>query len=169
VLPFRVYLKPCSTTSSSESQPAFLHGYEYIRGKKLGVIRLNSVVGERMARDPIKETLHPRHLPMLVKPRAWEDYDKGGYLTLRCMFIYFYYTAYVLTSVHEIATVMRIKDSIEQRSYLRHASSAGHLDLVYECLDALGETPWRINENILRVVLDVWNRGDGAAGIPPAQ
>ena len=72
------------TVHSSEDQPAFTHSYEYVRGKKLGIIRLNSVVGERMARDSIRETLHPRHLPMLVPPKPWEDYDKGGYLTLRC-------------------------------------------------------------------------------------
>jgi DNA-directed RNA polymerase len=77
------YLTPCS----AEEQPAFMHGYEYIRGKKLGVIKLNSVVDERMARDSIRETLHPRHLPMLVKPLPWEDFDKGGYLTLRCEFL----------------------------------------------------------------------------------
>ncbi|QRW12717.1 DNA-dependent RNA polymerase [Ceratobasidium sp. AG-Ba] len=133
-----------------EVQPAFTHGYEYIRGKKLGVIRLNPMVNERMARDSVRETIHPRHLPMLVKPRPWEDYDKGGYLTLKSM-------------------MMRVKDSFEQLSYLKHASAAGHLDLVYECLDALGETPWRINEKILKVVLEVWNSGEAKAGIPPAQ
>ncbi|CAE6504203.1 unnamed protein product [Rhizoctonia solani] len=134
----------------SEEQPAFMHSYEYVRGKKLGVIKLNPVVGERMARDSIIDTLHPRHLPMLVKPQPWEEYDKGGYLKLR-------------------STVMRIKDSLEQLSYLKHASAAGHVDFVYECLDALGETPWRINEKILNVVLQVWNQGKGMAGIPPAQ
>ncbi|EUC62471.1 DNA-directed RNA polymerase [Rhizoctonia solani AG-3 Rhs1AP] len=134
----------------SEDQPAFTHSYEYVRGKKLGVIKLNPVVGEKMARDSVKETLHPRHLPMLVKPRPWEDYDKGGYLKLH-------------------STVMRIKDSLEQLSYLRHASAAGHIDFVYECLDALGETPWRINNKILNVVLEVWNEGKNIAGIPPVQ
>ncbi|KAG8691426.1 DNA-directed RNA polymerase [Ceratobasidium sp. 423] len=134
----------------SEEQPAFMHSYEYVRGKKLGVIKLNPVVDEKMARDSVKDTLHPRHLPMLVKPQPWEDYDKGGYLKLR-------------------STVMRIKDSVEQLSYLRHASAAGHVDFVYECLDALGETPWRINNKILDVVLQVWNQGKGMAGIPPAQ
>ncbi|KAG9125065.1 DNA-directed RNA polymerase [Ceratobasidium sp. 392] len=134
----------------TESQPAFTHGYEYIRGKKLGVIRLNPAVNERMARDSVRETLHPRHLPMLVKPRPWEDYDKGGYLTLK-------------------SSMMRVKDSFEQLTYLKHASAAGHLDMVYECLDALGETPWRINEKILKVVLDVWNGGEAIAGIPPAR
>ncbi|CUA67067.1 DNA-directed RNA polymerase, mitochondrial [Rhizoctonia solani] len=134
----------------SEKQPAFMHSYEYIRGKKLGVIKLNPALGERMARDSIKDTLHPRHLPMLVKPQPWEDFDKGGYLKLR-------------------STVIRVKDSPEQLTYIKHASAAGHIDFVYECLDSLGETPWKINDKILNVVLEVWNSGKGLAKIPPVQ
>ena len=65
---------------SSEEQPAFFHSYEYLRGHKLGVIRLNQEVAERMSRDGLRETLHPRQLPMLVKPKPWLSYDQGGYL-----------------------------------------------------------------------------------------
>lgn len=68
-----------------------------------------------------------------------------------------------------LATAMRVKDSVEQLSYLRQASAAGHVDFVYECLDALGETPWRINHKVLKVVLEVWNGGQAIGGIPPAQ
>lgn len=63
-----------------ERQPAFYHAYEYVRGQKLGVIRLNPVVGDRLAKDPLRETLHPRHLPMLVKPKPWLTPDQGGYI-----------------------------------------------------------------------------------------
>ena len=49
-------------------QPAFYHAYEYVRGQKLGVIRLDPVVADRLAKDPLLETLHPRHLPVLLKP-----------------------------------------------------------------------------------------------------
>ncbi|KAG6371386.1 DNA-directed RNA polymerase N-terminal-domain-containing protein [Boletus reticuloceps] len=52
-----------------EMQPVFYHAYEYVRGQKLGVIRLDPVVADRLAKDPLRETLHPRHLPMLVKPK----------------------------------------------------------------------------------------------------
>lgn len=66
--------------TSSEVQPAFYHTYEYMRGQKLGVIRLNPAVSERMAKDGLRETLHPRHLPMLVKPKPWLSVNQGGYL-----------------------------------------------------------------------------------------
>ena len=65
---------------SEEDQPAFFHSYEYLYGHKLGVIRLNPVVAERLAKDELRETLHPRHLPMLVPPKPWLSYNEGGYI-----------------------------------------------------------------------------------------
>jgi DNA-directed RNA polymerase, mitochondrial len=62
-----------------EEQPAFLHSYEYLRGYKLGVIKLNPAVAERMVKDSIRDTMHPRHLPMLVNPKPWLSYNDGGY------------------------------------------------------------------------------------------
>jgi DNA-directed RNA polymerase len=66
-------------------QPAFYHSYEYSRGRKLGVIKLNPAVASRMATDALRETLHPRHLPMLVKPKPWLSHKDGGYLHNRSM------------------------------------------------------------------------------------
>lgn len=60
--------------------PAFYHSYEYVRGHRLGVIRLNSIVAERLSKDDIRATLHPRHLPMLISPKPWTSTDEGGYL-----------------------------------------------------------------------------------------
>ncbi|KAF8130200.1 hypothetical protein EV363DRAFT_1399395 [Boletus edulis] len=132
-----------------EIQPAFYHAYEYVRGQKLGVIRLNPVVADRLAKDPLRETLHPRHLPMLVKPKPWLAADQGGYIYNR-------------------TSAMRFKDCQEQQSYLQHASSLGNLELVYAGLDVLGSTPWQINRKIFDVVLQVWNSGDRLCKIPPA-
>ena len=65
---------------STENQPAFFHAYEYVRGTKLGVIKLNPAVSERMAKDSLMRIIHPRHLPMLVKPKPWLSYNEGGYI-----------------------------------------------------------------------------------------
>ncbi|KIJ61213.1 hypothetical protein HYDPIDRAFT_177116 [Hydnomerulius pinastri MD-312] len=132
-----------------ERQPAFYHAYEYVRGQKLGVIRLNPVVADRLAKDGLRETLHPRHLPMLVKPKPWLGPDHGGYL-------------------YNKSAAMRFKDCQEQQSYLEHASSLGNVELVYAGLDVLGGTPWKINRNIFDVVLQVWNSGERLCKIPPA-
>ncbi|KAG2148047.1 hypothetical protein DEU56DRAFT_869723 [Suillus clintonianus] len=132
-----------------ENQPAFYHAYEYVRGQKLGVIRLNPVVSERIAKDGLRETLHPRHLPMLVKPKPWLSHDQGGYLYNR-------------------SAAMRFKDCQEQQTYLEHATALGNVELVYAGLDVLGSTPWKVNRNIFDVVLKVWNSGERLGKIPPA-
>lgn len=62
---------------------------------------------------------------------------------------------------------MRYKKSEEQQIYMKEASAAGNLELVYAGLDVLGSTPWKINRPIFDVVLQVWNSGKGLAGIPP--
>jgi len=63
-----------------ELQPAFHHTYEHVRGQKLGVIKLNPIVAQRLQQDNVRETLHPRHLPMLVRPKAWVNHNDGGYI-----------------------------------------------------------------------------------------
>ena len=64
---------------------------------------------------------------------------------------------------------MRFKDSQEQKAYLKHASQAGNVELVYAGLDVLGSTPWKINRQIFNVVLEVWNSGRRFCKMPPAQ
>lgn len=154
--------------SSTEEQPAFFHGYEYLRGQKLGIIKLNPVVAERLASDQLRETLHPRHLPMLIKPKAWLSHDQGGYLYNKSTFSF--RCPATRSSPHLIiASVMRYKESQEQQSYIRQASAQGALELVYASLDVLGDTPWQINREVFDVVLKVWNTGQRLGKIPPAQ
>ncbi|KAJ7074487.1 DNA/RNA polymerase [Mycena amicta] len=129
-----------------EDQPALYQSYEYQRGQKLGVLRLNPVVAERLAKDPMP--LHPRHLPMLVRPKPWIDFNVGGYLNSK-------------------NNAMRFKDSVEQRSYLKYAAENGHVELIFQGLDVLGSTPWRINRRIFDVVLEVWNSGKRLGKMPP--
>lgn len=63
---------------------------------------------------------------------------------------------------------MRFKDSVEQQSYLKHASDLGNVELVYAGLDVLGSTPWKINKKVFDVVLEVWNSGTRMGKLPPA-
>ena len=63
---------------------------------------------------------------------------------------------------------MRYKDSQEQRAYLKHAASKGHVELVFAGLDVLGSTPWKINRKVFDVVLKVWNEGGRMCKVPPA-
>lgn len=51
---------------------------------KIGVIRLNEIVAKRMSTDNVSQTLHPRHLPMLIPPKPWVSENEGGYLYNEC-------------------------------------------------------------------------------------
>ena len=70
---------PCPW-NSTEEQPALYNAYEFIRGHKLGVLKFNDAVCERIAKDSTLNTVHARDLPMLVKPKPWISHNQGGYL-----------------------------------------------------------------------------------------
>ena len=151
-----------------EEQPAFYNAYEYQRGQKLGVLRLNTVISDRLARDSLRSTIHPRHLPMLVKPKPWLNYDDGGYIYNKSEQFSLFWSATYLNRVLHLGQAMRFKDSSEQELYLKEATNAGTVELVYAGLDVLGSTPWRINKAIFDVVVTVWNSGERMGKLPPA-
>ncbi|OBZ91143.1 DNA-directed RNA polymerase, mitochondrial [Choanephora cucurbitarum] len=132
-----------------ENIPAFFHTYQYVHGKRVGIIKFSEQLTRMLSREPVRDTLHPRLLPMLVHPRPWLSYNSGGYLSTK-------------------SVCMRIKDSAEQLVYLSKASEQDHLTQVLAGLDVLGSTRWRVNKDVFKVILDVWNSGEALADIPPA-
>ena len=124
------------------------------------------MVSERIAKDGLRETLHPRHLPMLVKPKPWLSYDQGGYLYNRCE--YTLSMLYQLLANKFTSRSYAFQGRQKQQTYLEHASALGNVELVYAGLDVLGSTPWKVNRNIFDVVLKVWNSGERLCKIPPA-
>ncbi|CAG8833173.1 24682_t:CDS:2, partial [Racocetra persica] len=133
----------------SEEAPAFFHSYEYNRGKKVGVIKLNPQLIKWLSNESIRDHLHPRMLPMLIIPKPWLTFNSGGYLTSPTL-------------------AMRIKDCPEQVAYLKKASDNSHLEHVFAGLDVLGSTCWAVNKRVYEVVLKIWNSGEGVLDIPPA-
>ncbi|GAA5797577.1 hypothetical protein HPULCUR_002965 [Helicostylum pulchrum] len=131
-----------------ENIPAFFHTYQYVHGKRVGIIKFSEQLTRMLSREPIRDTLHPRLLPMLVHPRPWLSYNSGGYLSTK-------------------SVCMRIKDSAEQLIYLQKASEQDHLADVLAGLDVLGSTRWKVNKDVFKVVLEVWNSGKPIGDIPP--
>ncbi|KAJ9095344.1 hypothetical protein QFC21_005710 [Naganishia friedmannii] len=144
------YMKDADGVEHVEEQPAFAHAYEYVKGNKLGIIKLNPAVSSRIAKDDMSVVMHPKHLPMLIPPRPWKSFEDGGYL------------------FHKVP-VMRFKESAEQTTYLKRASEAGRLDSVFAGLNVLSTTPWAINRQVFDVVLQCWNSGEAIADIPAAE
>ncbi|RCI09492.1 hypothetical protein L249_3960 [Ophiocordyceps polyrhachis-furcata BCC 54312] len=132
----------------SQYQPAFIHLQQPRKGKKVGVFMLNLQLAEKLKQEPIADFI-TKHLPMLVEPKPWTSFHSGGYLA------------------SETALVRVKSGNVEQTLYNKAAIETGDMTQVLKGLDILGKTAWRINENILRVMLKAWNKGDEIANIPP--
>lgn len=63
----------------TEKQPAFWQSYQYFRSQRVGIIKLNPAVAEKMDSDRLGSVAFPRFLPMLVKPKPWTGFNSGGY------------------------------------------------------------------------------------------
>lgn len=131
----------------TQMQPAFAHSFQYKMGKKLGVVTANKAIVAQMKREPVHSLL-AKHLPMLVEPEPWTLFNKGGFIS-------------------HPGKIMRIKSGDkDQRHYVEAAVDQGDMKTMFEGLNALGRTPWRINQPVFDVMLEAWNSGEAIANIP---
>ena len=122
------------SAKDDSGMPAFFHRHVRLSyTHRVGNICASSEVYARLLDSEVRE-YNPRNLPMLVEPRKWTRYDRGGFLKLR-------------------TTVMRTKGSRAQVDALRNAP----LERVFEGLNALGRVRWAVNRDILNVVQDAWD------------
>jgi DNA-directed RNA polymerase len=90
------------------------------------------------------EVLHPINMPMVVKPLPWNSIWGGGYLTKPLRY------AMIKT---------------RNRNYLEEMKAWDMPD-VYRAINALQETPWRVNRAVLNVLEEVWEGGGVLGGLP---
>ncbi|KAH7159754.1 hypothetical protein B0J13DRAFT_493013 [Dactylonectria estremocensis] len=139
---------PVTGDRISQSQPAFSHMMQPRRGLKIGVLVLNADLVERMKREPVGDFI-AKHLPMVAQPKPWKRMYDGGFLASK-------------------AALVRVKSGdVEQKLYAKAAIQRGDMDQVFKGLDVLGKTPWRINTNVLDVMVEAWNTGKPLANMPP--
>jgi DNA-directed RNA polymerase len=93
-----------------------------------------------------QEVLHPLLTPMLVKPKAWEHTTSGGFLT-----------AYRGMEAKLIKT--RYKET------LKVADEAG-LDTTLRAVNAMQDTPFKVNKDILEVLEVTIKHGQGGLPMP---
>ncbi|KAJ6834210.1 DNA-directed RNA polymerase 1B, mitochondrial-like [Iris pallida] len=135
--------------SLPDIRPAFIHTFKTLpkedgkTGNKFGVIECDPLVHKGF-NSTAKHMVIP-YLPMLIPPKKWKGYDKGGHLFLP-------------------SYVMRTHGSKEQQDAIRNVPRK-QLTKVYEALDILGSTKWRINRRVLDVVESMWSRGGNLAGL----
>lgn len=139
---------PTTSETISQFQPAFTHMQQTRKGKKAGVLLLNSFLVERLKTEPLGDYL-AKHLPMVVQPKPWRRMNDGGFLEGKTSFV-------------------RVKPGdIEQKMYTKAAIKTGDLKHVFKGLDVLGKTAWRINKQLLAVMSEAWNSGEKIANMPP--
>ncbi|OAY31446.1 DNA-directed RNA polymerase 3B, chloroplastic isoform X2 [Manihot esculenta] len=139
-----------SADSPPDVRPAFRHRFKTITnnpgqkiGKKYGVIECDPLILSGLD-GSVNHMLIP-YFPMLVPPKKWKGYDKGGH---------FFLPSYI----------MRTHGSRKQQDALRRVP-AKNMQKVYEALDTLGNTKWRVNRRVLNVVESIWARGGNVAGL----
>jgi len=87
----------------------------------------------------------PIRMPMLVTPTPWVSSKGGGYLT----------------DAGGLVPLVRTRN----KSYLREL---GNVDMpaVYQSINAIQSTAWKVNTSVLAVMVDAWAAGGDVAGLP---
>ncbi|KAK7347625.1 hypothetical protein VNO80_22161 [Phaseolus coccineus] len=139
-----------SADTPPDIRPAFRHRFKVISKnpeqkilKNYGVIECDPLVLAGMDKS-VKHMLMP-YMPMLVPPKKWKGYENGGYLFL---------TSYI----------MRTRGSKKQQDVLKNVGRK-QMRKVFEALDTLGNTKWRVNARLLGVVEYLWAAGGNIAGL----
>uniref|UniRef100_A0A0E0ACN1 DNA-directed RNA polymerase n=1 Tax=Oryza glumipatula TaxID=40148 RepID=A0A0E0ACN1_9ORYZ len=135
--------------SSPDIRPAFKHVLRQPivengrLKKKHWVIECDPLVHEGF--ESTARHVEIPYLPMLVTPKKWKGYDTGGYLFLP-------------------SYIMRTHGVKDQKEAIKSVPRK-QLRKVFEALDTLGSTKWRVNRRVHNAVETIWSRGGGIAGL----
>ncbi|KAL9667039.1 hypothetical protein QQ045_001384 [Rhodiola kirilowii] len=135
--------------SPPDIRPAFVHSFKRIvkenqqSRKRYGTIECDPLISKGLERTA-RHMVIP-YMPMLVPPINWTGYDRGAYL---------YLPSYV----------MRTRGARQQRQFIKRTPKK-QLEPVFEALDTLGNTNWRVNKKILGVVDMIWASGGRVADL----
>uniref|UniRef100_A0A0D3GJD3 DNA-directed RNA polymerase n=1 Tax=Oryza barthii TaxID=65489 RepID=A0A0D3GJD3_9ORYZ len=135
--------------SSPDIRPAFKHVLRQPivengrLKKKHWVIECDPLVHEGF--ESTARHVEIPYLPMLVTPKKWKGYDTGGY---------FFLPSYIMRT-HGVKDQKEAIKSVPRKQ----------LRKVFEALDTLGSTKWRVNRRVHNAVETIWSRGGGIAGL----
>ncbi|XP_057448046.1 DNA-directed RNA polymerase 1B, mitochondrial-like [Lotus japonicus] len=135
--------------SPPDIRPAFKHTFKTAMAdsqkdiRRYGIIECDPLVTKGLEKSA-KNMVIP-YLPMLVPPNNWTRYDKGAYLFLP-------------------SYVMRTHGAKQQCEAVKRAPY-NQLEPIFEALDSLGNTKWRINQRLLDVISQIWTSGGRLADL----
>lgn len=115
------------------------------RGLQTKYVRPTEAVHQWLEQQHARcELLEPINLPMIIPPRRWTTPFKGGYVT------------------RTPGTRLVKQSTAAYHEDLRHQM----MPAVYDAINAIQETAWRINTPILNVVREIWDGGGVLGGLP---
>lgn len=91
--------------------------------------------------------LHPTLMPMIVPPKPWTTPYDGGYLT-------------------GLVNNMTIVKTNKQAVLDEYEARTSEMSSVYDAVNRVQETPWRVNQRVLDVLKQSWELGLKVDGIP---
>ncbi|XP_078171359.1 DNA-directed RNA polymerase 1B, mitochondrial-like [Carex rostrata] len=132
-----------SADSPPDIRPAFKHSLRTLVlnnqkiNRRYGVIECDPLVRQGLDKTA-RHTVMP-YMPMLIPPVCWTGYDKGAHLFLP-------------------SKIMRTHGARQQREAIIRAPKK-QMQQIFDALNILGSTKWRINERVLNVVDRIWCSG----------
>jgi DNA-directed RNA polymerase len=91
------------------------------------------------------EILSPEYLPTIIPPKPWAGPKNGGYYT---------------------GMARRIKFVIKSKAGYNKGLAGKDMAKVYDAVNAIQETPWKVNKPVLDVLLAIWEGERSAKGLP---
>ncbi|OQU90275.1 hypothetical protein SORBI_3002G378100 [Sorghum bicolor] len=146
------HIQPPASQSSDglpDIRPAFRHEMRTVAkeqqksSRRYGVIKCDPLVRQGLDRTA-KHMVIP-YMPMLIPPICWTGYDKGAHLFLP-------------------SYVMRTHGARQQREAVKRAPRE-QMQSVFEALNTLGSTKWRVNKRVLSIVDRIWSSGGRLADL----
>lgn len=128
------------TEVDGKSVPAFAHCIHHEKKRSLGLIEVHPTL-----LDKVTHKCDHHHLvvdcppPMVIPPLPWTGVKSGGYLSYAEWFV-------------------RVRGK-PFRDELCEADKENKLGTIFEGLNALGATAWRINLPLYRALKELWERG----------
>ncbi|CDF39188.1 unnamed protein product [Chondrus crispus] len=130
--------------------PAFVHFLKFKKSEKVrvGCLQLSDAALRLLSDDGniLADSVTPKQQPMVVRPRPWMSPARSPYLSCR---------ANLIRTVPGKA--------------LERALNGADLSLLYQGLNALGDTAWTVNRGVLDVAETLWENGGGKAGLVTKQ
>ena len=122
-------------------------GVETVNHKKAKIIKQTHKTREWIKnRNGFNELLNPEYLPTVLQPKMWQSVAGGGYWT------------------KELPELDLVKQKNKQ---FKKELENFDMPEVYNAINIMQNTPFKINHYILNVMQTAWDRGDSIGGMPP--